>query len=296
MRKIEKLLLLIMCCVVLSSLMPMYARADMGPKPSVVIEIEGLKDEVYYGTLLSERSTNGPLAAMNEADLAAKQNDEEYEIWKAFSEFVDKDGFYFLPNIYPCKGADSFGWGYYPPSPFKLLLYFPEYDSFVVSDVYEEYAFDSYYKVDLTGIDIKNVGTDVVVTASQSYKYGKEIVSLMVRIVLTILTELGIARMVGYSEKKQFRFLILVNVITQVFLNIRLNMIAYHNGSLALAIHYVKLELFIFAIEAFLYATVLPVISENKTRKNSAVMYAFMANLVSFIVGIFLAMMLPAIF
>ena len=135
MRKIEKLLLLIICCVVLSSLIPMYARADMGPKPSVIIEIEGLKDEVYYGTLLSERSTNGPLDAMNEADLAAKQNDEEYEIWKAFAEYADKDGFYFLPNIYPCKGTDSFGWGYYPPSPFKLLLYFPKYDSFVVIDV-----------------------------------------------------------------------------------------------------------------------------------------------------------------
>ena len=150
--------------------------------------------------------------------------------------------------------------------------------------------------MDLTGIDIKNVGTDVVVTASQSYKYGKEIVSLMLRIVLTILTELGIARLVGYREKKQFRFLILVNVITQVLLNIRLNMIAYHSGSLALAIHYVKLELLVLGIEALLYATVLPVISVKKNKKFSIVVYAFMANLISFIVGIFLAMMLPAIF
>lgn len=296
MRKIKKFILLFLCTIVLTSLIPMNVHADMGPKPSVVIEIDGLEDEVYYGTLLSERSSNGPLDVMNDSDLEAKQDEEEYEVWKAFVEYVDKDGFYFLPNIYPCKGTDSFGWGYYPPSPFKILLYFPESDSFVISEIYEEYAFDSYYKVNLTGIDIKNATSDIVVTASQSYKYGKEMVSLLVRIVLTILIELGIALLAGYREKKQFRFLILVNVITQVLLNIRLNMIAYQNGSLALAIHYIKLELLIFAIEAFLYATVLQGISEKKVKKFSTVMYALIANLISFIVGMFLAMMLPAIF
>lgn len=296
MKKIKKIILLFLGTIVLTGMIPMYAHADMGPKPSVVIEIEGLKDEVYYGTLLSERSSNGPLDVMNDSDLASKQDDEKYEVWKAFVEYEDEDGFYFLPNINLCEGTDSFCWSYYPPSPFKILLFFPEYDSFVISEIYEEYAFDSYYKVDLDGIDIKNATSDIVVTATKSYKYGKEMVSLLVRIVLTILIELGIARLVGYREKKQFRFLILVNVITQVLLNIRLNMIGYHNGSLALAIHYVKLELLIFAIEAFLYATVLPVFSEKKARKNRAVIYAFVANLISFIVGMFLAMMLPAIF
>ena len=201
-----------------------------------------------------------------------------------------------MPNIYPCKGTDSFGWSYYPPSPFKILLYFPEYDSFVVSEIYEEYAFDSYYKVDLDGVEIEKTASDIVVKASQSYQYGKEMMALLVRIVLTILVELGIALLVGYREKKLLRFLIPVNVITQVLLNIRLNIIGYYNGTLELAIHYVQLEVLVFVIEALLYTKVLPEISEKKIRKSSAVMYAFVANLASFIVGIFMAMMLPEFF
>lgn len=294
--RIKKFIVLFMCSLVCVSLIPMKVRADMGPKPSVIIEIEGLEDEVYYGTLLSQRNTNGPIDVMSETELAQKQGEDNYEIWKAFAEYKDKDGYYFLPNIYPCEGTDSFSWGYYPPSPFKVLLYFPEYDTFVVSEIYEEYAFDSYYKVDLTGIHIENVTADVVVTASKTYKYGGEIVALLIRIVLTILVELGIARVAGYGEKKQFRLLIIVNAITQVLLNIWLNVVAYRSGSLALMIHYFNLELLIFVIEAFIYATVLPAISEKKVKKRSAVMYAFIANLISFLVGILLAVVLPAIF
>ena len=295
MKRIKRFMVLLLCTIVLTSLMPLNVYADMGPQPSVVIEIEGLEDEVYYGTLLS-KSSSGPLDVMNESELKEKQAEDEYEVWKAFVEYEDMEGFYFLPNIYLCEGTDSFSWSYYPPSPFKILLYFPEYDTFVVSEVYEEYAFDSYYKIDLTGIDIKNATSDVVISATKSYKYGGEIIALLVRIVLTIMIELGIARMAGYCEKKQLGFLIIVNVITQVLLNIWLNIVEYRSGSLALMIHYFNLELLILVIEAFLYAAILPSISEKRVKKLSAVMYAFVANLMSFIVGMFLAMILPIFF
>ena len=40
-------------CFVLVMAMPITARADMGPKPSVRIEFTGIQGETYYGTLLS---------------------------------------------------------------------------------------------------------------------------------------------------------------------------------------------------------------------------------------------------
>ena len=138
MRKLKQVFLLVLSVGILIGLMPMEVRADMGPKPSVVIDIEGLTDEVYYGTLLSERPSNGPIDVMSEAELEVKQDEEEYEIWKAFVKYKDVDGYYFLPEIYFCEGSDRFNWGYYPPSPFKVLLYFPEYDTFVASGIYEE--------------------------------------------------------------------------------------------------------------------------------------------------------------
>lgn len=296
MKKIKKIVMFFLCTVALSGMVPMKAHADMGPKPSTVIEIEGLEDEVYYGTLLSERESTGPLSVMSESGLATKQDDEDYEIWKAFAEYEDKDGYFFLPEFFECRGTDRFDWSYYPPSPFKILLYFPEYDTFVVSEIYEEYAFDSYYKVDLTGVDLKNMTSDIVVTASQSYKYGREIIGFLVRIALTLLIELQIAHTVGYCEKKQFGFIVVVNVITQVLLNVWLNIVEYRSGFLALMITYFQLEFLIFVIEAVLYATVLPIISEQKARRLPAVGYAFFANLMSFMAGMFLAFVLSLFF
>lgn len=296
MRKMKKMVELFLCTVVLACMIPMKVHADVGPKPSTVIEIEGLEDEVYYGTLLSQSKNSGFTEAMSESELAAKQKDDDYEIWKKFAGYEDADGYYFLPQITCCQGNDDFCWSYDPPSPFKILLYFPDYDTFVVSEAYEKYAFDSYYKVDLSGMDIKNATSVVVVTATQSYKYGGEIIALLIRIVLTLLIELRIARELGYCEKKQFGFIVIVNVITQVLLNIWLNVVEYRSGSLALLITYFELELLIFVIEAFLYATVLPIISEQKVRRLPAVGYAFFANLMSFMAGMFLAIMLPILF
>ena len=61
-------------------------------------------------------------------------------------------------------------------------------------------------------------------------------------------------------------------------------------------ITYFQLEFLIFVIEAVLYATVLPIISEQKARKLPAVGYAFFANLMSFMTGMFVAFVLSLFF
>ena len=52
-------------CFVLVMAMPITARADMGPKPSVRIEFTGIEGETYYGTLLSKHNSTGPASAWN---------------------------------------------------------------------------------------------------------------------------------------------------------------------------------------------------------------------------------------
>lgn len=58
-----------------------------------------------------------------------------------------------------CTETSEFKWTYYPPQRFKILVYFPETDSFAVSGIYERYAFDSYYKVDAGDIELKPSST-----------------------------------------------------------------------------------------------------------------------------------------
>ena len=67
-------------------------------------------------------------------------------------EECDPDGSYFLEDLFEqCHGDDEAGWRYFPPEQFKLLLYFPESDTFLCSTVTERYAFDSVYRFDLSG-------------------------------------------------------------------------------------------------------------------------------------------------
>lgn len=134
--------------------------ADMGPKPSVEVEFKGLESETYYVTLLSEYDSSGPYT--NEDSYQGN----DYDIWKKFNGYKDSDEFYFLGEFWDCSEYNQFMWVYYPPTTFKILIYFREYDSFVVSEIYEQYAFSSRYIVDVESFE--EVET---IQAKQSYDY-----------------------------------------------------------------------------------------------------------------------------
>lgn len=294
--KRNKILSFFLCVMILVGMMPITARADIGPKPSVTVTFEGIEEETYYATLLSERESTGPASAYDGGYASYRAGDEGYDIWKKFVEYEDSDGYYFLQEFWECSDDNEFRWGYYPPTPFKILLYFPEYDSFAVSGIYERYAFDSYYTVDLEGYDIQSVTANAVLTADKSYDFTWELVSLGVRIVLTILAELAIAFLFGLRGKKQLQLLTVINVITQVVLNVLLNIVNYNKGQYAFVFYYILWEILVFAMEAVVYAVVLSKESFGSALKGKVIFYALVANVVSFIVGLWLAQQIPGIF
>ena len=279
-------------CLILILAMPLNASADMGPKPSVRIEFTGVEGETYYGTLLSLRKSTGPASAWDGTPEYAQYHpeDEGYEIWLKFVEYEDTDGYYFLQEWWDCSESNQLNWTYYPPASFKILLYFPETDSFYVSPVYERYAFDSYFTVDLSAY------STAPIMAHQSYDYTWELISLAARIVLTIALELGIALLFGYREKKVLACLAVVNVITQVTLNVALNIINYNSGSMIFTFSYVLFEILVFTIEAVAYAVLIRKYSSKVQKKGRAVGYAFIANAASFALGLWLAHVIPGIF
>lgn len=294
--KEKRLRLFIVYVCILIGILPMTVKADTGPKPSVNVTICGIENEEYYATLLSESRSTGPASVYDGSYAFYQEGDEEYEIWKKFVEYQDSDGFYFLQEFWECTDTDEFRWGYYPPSPFKILLYFPEYDSFVVSEVYERYAFDTYYTVDLTGVDIQNTAVTAVVEAEKNYDYSLELASLAARIVITVLLELAVAWVFAFREKRQLLFLAVVNIITQIILNLLLNGINYKQGQRAFVFYYILLELLVFLIEAAAYSRILPKVSAGAVKRRRATLYALAANLVSFIAGLWIAHLVPGIF
>lgn len=157
--------------------------------------------------MLSERSSTGPYSAVGsfEGDSRYAEDEEDYEIWSKFVNYEDKDGYFFLQFFRDCTETSEFKWTYYPPQRFKILMYFPEYDSFTVSDVYERYAFDSYYKVDGNNIELMPLSNFDGLKAVKNYAYTGEIISLIARIVGTIVIEVVVALLFGYRTRNQLR-------------------------------------------------------------------------------------------
>ena len=264
--------------------MPVTVKADIGPKPSVVIEVTGFED--YYVTLLSERDSTGPWSHGNE------YHDYMGEEWvfEAFENYEDKDGYYFLSFMQDCSENDTFEWTYYPPQRFKVLIYTMDDRQFYCSDeVYERYAFDSYFKV--TASENGNV-----LTAQKSYDFSMELVSLAARVVLTIALEMLVAFIHGYRSKKNVKIIGITNVCTQVVLNVLLNVINYRSGQMAFVFHYVWMEGVVFALEAGVYAKLLDRTDGEREMAKHPVAYAVLANAVSLAAGIWIAKMIPGIF
>ncbi len=310
-KRFVRMILTLMCVVMVMMSFPITAGADTGPKPSVRITFENLGDELCYGTLLSSKASTGPLSAWNgnEEDACHNENpngqydwqDFGYDVWKAFVDYDEKDDFYFLQEAWQINETKELAWTYYPPNEFKILLYFPETGEYAVSGVYERYAFDSYFTVNMDGATLsvdynEELSLDARLDVYRSYNYGAEIGSLIARIIITILIEMVIALLFGYREKKQLLILAGVNSGTQIVLNVLLNIINYNSGEKAFVMFYVLFELIVFAIEAVLFYHLLNKISIKQKPKMLAVVYALVANAVSFGAGCLIAEWLPGIF
>ena len=188
-------------------------------------------------------------------------------------------------------------WTYYPPNPFKILLYYPETDSYAASSIYGTYALHSHYVVDLADIDpaALEYGEEVVF-ARHSYRYGGELLALSVRILLTIGIELVIALLFGFREKKQLGLLLAVNLATQILLNVLLNVFDYKAGLQAFVLSYIFIEVGIFLIEAAAYCAWMRKCSEAPREKRVYVAYALLANAASFFGGMAISVWIPALF
>ena len=314
----------------------MKASADTGPKPSVRVTFENMGDELCYGTLLSKTPSTGPARAWDGTE------DGKYiyagadeAVWRAFTEFKDEDGFYFLQWFWRADENKALNWTYYPPQTFKILLYYPDRatksgaadnsagggtgdsettaasGAFCVSDVLKRYEFHSYYFVDMRNVQSETIGTIAKISVTQSYDYSAEILGFFVRFIITLGVETLLALAFGLRTKRAFFTVLAANGVTQIALNLLLNVRLHFNNLYGVIPLYFFAELFIFAAEAALYCFILGKrknggengsADENGGKaaivysKKRLILYAFTANLVSFCIGLPLAILLPAVF
>ena len=299
------LLLLFLCLFAL----PIPAFADTGPKPSVVVTFQGLKQKGCYVTLLAQEESTGPYSAYNAVrDNKYIEDGVPPQIWQKFVDYKDADGYHFLQFCQKLGDDGVFTWGYHPPQKFKILLYSPDDDTFMASaKTYEPYAFVSYFTVDASTIanpgsspssgSISSGTVQETISAKQSYDYAGEARSLLVRTLITIAVELLIALPFGYLAMRQLGFIAIVNVATQVILNVLLNLVNYNQGWTAYFLTYCLLEILVIWIEAFIYSHSATLVKYSRPgRKPDPVMYAVTANIASCVAGLVLYFHFPMAF
>lgn len=276
----------IIACLLMLALLPTAALADMGPKPSVRIGIEGLDpDEPCWGTLLSEEASTGPSRAYDGEN--ARVGEAGEDVWRAFVDYEDPDGYYFLQELWPCSEDGQLWWTYYPPEEFKLLLYFPETGEFVSSGKCSAYAFTSWFDARLSEGEL---------TLSKSYDYSGAIVNFAVRCALTIALECAAAYFIfRLRTPGRLKAVAAVNVITQLALNLVVNIIAYLAGSFMIAFRFFLLECLVFAAEGALYDMFFRRAGEPVPVKRCWAL-SLVGNLMSYALGLWLAYAVPGLF
>ncbi|MBD5444505.1 MAG: hypothetical protein HDR29_03025, partial [Lachnospiraceae bacterium] len=213
--------------------------------------------------------------------------------------YQDSDGYYFLQEAWLCSESKRLCWNYYPPAPFKILLYYPETDTFLVSGIYEGYAFDSYFSVNMKGIDISSdKAQEITLIAKRNYDFTGEVIAIIFRIAATILIELGIAYIFGFRQKQLIAFITKTNVVTQLILNVMLNVIEYKlgNGLITFICLYMPCEIVVFIVEIVLYSVFFNMISDGEIPMWKAAVYAIVANIISFVAGFWISMYVPWFF
>lgn len=313
----------------------MKASADTGPKPSVRVTFENMGDELCYGTLLSKTPSTGPARAWDGTEGGKFYEGADEAVWRAFTEFKDEDGFYFLQWFWRTDENKALNWTYYPPQTFKILLYYPDRatksgaadnssgastrdsettaasGAFCVSDVLKRYAFHSYYFVDMRNVQSETIGTIAKISVTQGYDYSAEILGFFVRFIITLGAETLLALAFGLRTKRAFLTVLAANGVTQIALNLLLNVRLHFNNLYGVFPLYFFAELFVFVAEAALYCFILGKrknggvsgsADENGGKaaivysKKRLILYAFTANLISFCIGLPLAILLPAVF
>lgn len=287
--------------LLLLPLTAMPVSADVGPKPSVVVALEGLEGRTCWGTLLSQQEGTGPYGRFYEEEAA--EDPEEDRALRALLplERMDLEGFHLLNFVKDCSDGE-FSWTYYPPHTYKIALWFPEEDALAVSGVYHRYAFDSYYRLDLSGVELMPGGIVELEAArlQRDYPYGASLLALAGRVALTLGAELLLALAFGLRTRQALKWVAVVNLATQLGLNLALELFTYCNGALegmmailALPV-YLAAEAVVTLVELRIYRRKL--LGERGASGRRITAYTWTANLCSLLAGVLLSFRLPALF
>ena len=153
--------------------------------------------------------------------------------------------------------------------------------------------------LDLSQTELVSGGVVQAEDLPRDYPYGREMLSLIGRALLTVALELAVAWLFKFRSGDMLFWIIVVNLVTQGLLNLGLNVFTYFCGALAgvtalftLPV-YVFLELVVTLAELAVYRRVL---AFQEMPRGRITAYAWIVNACSCAVGVLLSFQLPGLF
>lgn len=293
---IRNILRRISMVLILMAALGIYAFADFGPKPSVVVEFEGAENQEYYVTLVAKENRLGsPYSRITAED---QPETDDIAIWNRLVAYEDPDGMVFAGNVQKLTGDGAYEWSYYPPSEFRVLIYFPDTDSFVESsEILEQYAFDSYYRADFDEISVGGNGAVATIPVIRRYNLMWQITAFLLRLAVTVVIESLLAVCFGFAGKRQLWLIFGVNCATQL----AMNLLMLTQGAIGIfafyVIQYALAELAVILVEGLVYYLALQKLADPYYAEGKhPIVYAVVGNLASFILGYCLSNWFPMMF
>lgn len=286
----KKVIIVLFFFLIFLGLAPVV-KADMGPKPTISLEINSYSNERIYVELLIKADNK-----YSEYENAEDRNDSFKNLVhiikdKSFDGYVsatlNKGGApYWTKYVNTVSNKQTFKFGYHPPRKFKVLMYDLAKNVVFISDEINVKAFDSIIKIDISMSDpirsdqLKIYDKDIVV--KETFDFKESAISLVIRLVITIIIEMLVLFLFNYRTKKSYLIVLLTNLFTQIALTICLFIAMYFNGSLAYLFALIIGEIIVLAVESVIYVALL-----KEQGKGKAVLYAFIANFLSLFIPIF---------
>lgn len=250
-------------------------HADMGPKPQLKITVLNAPQESYYLDLLVKSDLLGPNGENLEGldpMMISKLKSLEAQGWypalvngTAIPLFGDLTG-----TLVNGKMVHSFG--YHLPDEYRIILV-TQSGSVTVSDPLTMESFYTSLSFDAQSGEVSK--------PSVLIQYAAQFASTLIP---TLIVEFVILLMFGLYSKRNLIVFLIMNLVTQIFLLFTVNAALIQMGLLSAILVLIFVEGFIWLFEMIVCWKAF----DQKKKTWIRVVYALVANSVSFIMGIFL--------
>lgn len=283
----KKLTLGILSILTIFLLFQTNVKADMFEKPSADITVKGIEEDYKIEILIYK---NYSVDVLNYQEIEDKITGEYYSEFPfdLLNGYQDDDG-YASRILYSGKPArldklttNTYRVGYYSaPSKFKIAIILA--DSIIItSKVVNRKLFNSKITFDLTGLDLTENQEDAGLVV-EDYPVKDASWRFIVRVFGTIVVEIIILFLFMYRKSKSYIIVGITNFVTQTVLTLFMTLSYYLWASdFGLIFALLAGEALVFIIEIVLYRFIL---LEHQNKR--AMLYGFVANLVTFLISVF---------